>query len=136
MTFWQHRLRKQRLGLWSTLFVFVLQSLAWSGMPVYATNADQQWVVVCTSEGIKRISLSDTGITAGDPTQNAPSPALVIHCDLCVFAKGLGTNSDLILLPETHARGPTSRNPVPDHDISSKPYTPQQPRAPPALSLI
>lgn len=136
MTFWQHRLRKQRLGLWSTLFVFLLQSLAWSGMPVHATNVDQGWVVVCTSEGIKRVALTATGIAAGDSPQNDPLPTLAIHCDLCVFAKGLGTTSDVIPLLETYARGPLSRIHIHEQGIPSKPYTPQQPRAPPALSLI
>lgn len=136
MTFWQHRLRKQRLGLWSTLFVFLLQSLAWSGMPVYAKDVDQDWVVVCTSEGIKRISLSASGVLVNDASQNEPVPTVIAHCDLCVFAKGLGMAFDTVQAQPGQAHVPTLRIHVPDRVVPDKPYRPQQPRAPPVLSVI
>ena len=137
MTFWQHRLRKQRLGLWATVFVFLLQSLAWSGMPVYAKNAGQDWIEVCTRDGIKRISLpAAAGVFAGGALKEAPAPSLGDHCDLCVVAKGLGRATDAVQVLEGHTRIPASRIHTSDHGVPDKPHSPQQPRAPPVLQLI
>lgn len=136
MTYGLQRLRrKHRLGLWATVLAFLLQTLAWSAMPVYAQNADDGWMVICTSDGPQRISLNELGILDG-PLKNAPLPTLVDHCDLCVFAKGLGMVPTPVQMLASHRCVPALRVHVPDDAVSDKPHSPQQPRAPPAHTPI
>ncbi len=75
MTCSPHRHRKiQRLSLWSAAFAFLLQTLAWSAMPVAAagTGTNDGWVVICTSDGFKRISLAEAGIQPDGPLHTIP----------------------------------------------------------------
>lgn len=129
--------RKQRLSLFGLAFVFLLQTLAWSGMPVYASDATEGWVVVCTNEGIKRISLSEAGIKQDESPPSSPIPALAEHCDLCVFAQGLGMAPPAPALLSLSTTGLIEiRIPASDPGVSSNSYSPQQPRAPPCLVPI
>ena len=76
--------------------IFVMQTFAWSAMPIFVQGVEDDWVIVCTSQGFKRIALSrDTSVPGRD---DAPAPlSSDTHCDLCVFAQGLGTGSAQVL---------------------------------------
>ncbi|HLR78380.1 MAG TPA: DUF2946 family protein [Burkholderiaceae bacterium] len=137
MTHGQHGSRRtQRLGLLVAAFAFVLQNLAWSLMPAYAADVEAGWITICTSDGIKRIPLSELGVHAADASQEPAPHVLTDHCDLCVFAHGLGMPGPEASLPVVAGHMRLLRLPVasqnPGHDIHSA----HQPRAPPVSALI
>lgn len=124
----------QRIGMLGVAFVFVLQTLAWSGMPVFASGDGDAWVTICTSDGFQRVSLRDSGFPAEPASSNTPRPASVNYCDLCVFAQGLSTGFAqtqvrIALAVFTVSNGTLVTVPLPDAF-----YTPNQPRAPPFIS--
>lgn len=127
---------KKRLGLWGVVFAFLLQMLAWSAMPVAVagSDSDDDWVVICTSDGFKRISLSEAGFKQDD-SQHNPN-VLVDHCDLCVFAHGLGMAPAPVQLFKHASAALILRSRSVDIVSSDKLHTPQQPRAPPAHKHI
>lgn len=127
----------RRLSALGVVLAFVLQTLAWSMMPVYASSTDDEWIVICTSEGMQWIPLSTSGIQSDGSTQNNPVPTIIEHCDLCVFAHSLGmapASAGLLL----HNQGYVRVLPVytPMAAVASNSHTPQQPRAPPVYDLI
>lgn len=64
---------------------FLMQNMAWSAMNVTSQSEDGTWIVICTSQGFKRILVDDFYNEEG--TNNNLSAN---SCELCVFANGLG----------------------------------------------
>lgn len=123
--------RIQRISLLAAAFAFLLQALAWSAMPVYAGQADEGWVAICTSEGIKWIPLSQSGMAPAVPAPDDSAPALADHCDLCVFALGLGIVPAPASLAANVDKALGLHPPAFLHAFSSRMHVLQQPRAPP-----
>lgn len=129
----------QRLSLYGVLFAFVVQILAWSVMPVSAKgiSSDDGWMVICTSDGFKRIALTKAGISPDPSHNNDSSPSVLVdHCDLCVFAHGLGPGPAAVFFVEAGAGTRIVRLRNADNVVLGKSHTPQQPRAPPVSELI
>lgn len=125
---------RQRLSLCGMLFAFVVQILAWSAMPVFAkgVSSDEGWIVICTAEGFVRIPLVEIGIdSAPSHSDKLSLQGLVEHCDLCAFAHGLGLGPSSVVFLEHINAVRVGHVRAPDSVASDKPYTPQQPRAPP-----
>lgn len=133
---------KKRLVLWGVMLAFLLQIQAWSAMPVAAAapDADDGWVVICTSDGFKRISLADAGMQSRSPTPGDTShntaPVLIDHCDLCVFAHGLGSAPALVAVFEDDIGVRVVRQRPVGQPVTGNSYFPQQPRAPPVLISV
>lgn len=131
------RYRKtRRVGVVAAMLAFLLQTVAWSLMPVHAAQVKEGWVTLCTTNGIQRIPLSELGV---QPLNNAPksgTSALGNHCDLCVFANGLGTLPTVKTpLVQTHAFV-VLRLAHPDQPWSQVSHAPHQPRAPPVSGFV
>lgn len=74
MIFNRHRRHaRPRLGLLICLFALVLQALTWASMPMPlpGSGATEEWLLVCTAEGMQRLSLAVFKARAGqDQDQN------------------------------------------------------------------
>lgn len=117
------------------VFVFLLQMLAWSAMPVVAMglDADEGWVVICTSDGYKRIPLTEIGIA---DTASQQSPDIQAgHCDLCVFVHGLGMAPASVPWVEHVTVVLVLHQRIADNYLPGKLHAPHQPRAPPHKHL-
>lgn len=129
----------QRLSLCGMLVAFVVQILAWSVMPVAAqgVSTSDGWMVICTGDGFKRISLTEAGISPDSSHNDTyPPSVLVEHCDLCVFAHGLGLGPAAVFSVEPGTGTRVVRLPAADSAVLDKSHGPQQPRAPPVSRLI
>lgn len=130
-----YRLRSmQRLSAYGALIALVVQILAWSAMPVSAKDvlSDDGWVVICTAEGVKRIPLTQIGISPNTSQgEKQPPSVLADHCDLCIFAQSLGSGPGPIAVPEEFNSIRIACPRAPDRVVSGKPHSLQQPRAPP-----
>ncbi len=106
--------------------VFLLQTLAWARMPpAAAISADAQALLwsLCTAHG-----LAQHEPRIGDTSPAVPTA--MPHCDLCVFAQGLGTAPPVVLQDRAIRR--LRRAAPPRHAHAATPlFHPHQPRAPP-----
>lgn len=124
----------QRIGMLGVAMVFLLQTLAWSGMPVFVAGDGGNWVSICTSDGFQRVSLRNADFFAESTSPDAPRPASVNYCDLCVFAQGLNTGFAQMQVHAVRAVAAVSMAVFIAAPISAGLYPPNQPRAPPLVS--
>lgn len=75
-------MRRLILGV---VLTFLMQNMAWSTMNVTSQSEDGTWVVICTTQGFKRILVDDFYNDDGINTNLSAN-----SCELCVFANGLG----------------------------------------------
>jgi len=125
---------KQRIGMLGVVFVFLLQTLAWSAMPVFATGDGDTWVTICSSEGFQRVSLRNSDFPAQPSSSDSSRPASVNYCYLCVFAQGLGTGFEQAQVRTRRAVVSVAKATFVETPAPEAFHTPNQPRAPPVIS--
>ncbi|KAF0866575.1 DUF2946 family protein [Pseudomonas sp. LD120] len=101
----QHRRHaRPTLDLLLCLFALVLQALAWASMPLPRSSASVggEWLLVCSAEGVQRLSLAEFKARAGqNPDQQDPPGQGGGHgCALCPLVTGLALQPAWPRLPE------------------------------------
>lgn len=86
----RHRCRLQRAAALAAALTLLLQAIAWSGMVSIQTQPDLARIAVCTRDGIRWIAVSGSDAAAESGPAGWPAAVPGNHCDLCVFAAGLG----------------------------------------------
>ena len=125
------RRRLRHIGMAAAAFVFLLQTFAAASMPMMSVSVDGV-VVICTSSGMKTVSLSSLGLTS-DSDQDSPLTGPPCgKCALCLLAHNLAMASPMAVVPAidlvTHAR-PSPPN---DRWVVNGRGPIQQARAPPS----
>ena len=80
-----HQSSLMRRLLIGVAMAFLMQNMAWSTMNVTSQSEDGTWIVICTTQGFKRVLIEDLYDDDGLGTNFSAN-----SCDLCVFASGLG----------------------------------------------
>jgi len=137
--------RMRRFGSLAVALVFLLQTFAVASMPMMRVSADGDMIVICTSTGMKTVSLSQfLGAAADqnldqdqdqdvDAAQAAPD-ALSSDgmCPLCLLAHQVAIVPALDYLCATDLNTHAPQAPPVDAAIRNAFYRTQQARAPPS----
>lgn len=96
MIFNRHRRHaRPTLDLLVCLLAMVLQAVTWASMPmpVAGSSASDEWLLVCTAQGMQRVSLAEFQARAGqDQDQNQDDSqglGAAQGCALCPFVGGV-----------------------------------------------
>ncbi len=140
MIFNRHRQpARPRLDLLVCLLAMVLQAVTWASMPmpVPGSSASGEWLLVCTAQGMQRVSLAEFQARAGqnqDQDQDdSQGQGAAQGCALCPFVGGVALQpawpwlSTASVGHELPGAPENTRPPVSNRDD-----TPQA-RAPPAI---
>jgi len=131
--------RMRRFGSLVVALVFLLQTFAVASMPLMHLSADEDMIVICTSTGMKRVSLSQFLGVSADQDQDAdtaqaapddmPSDGM---CPLCLLAHQVAIAPALDYLCATDLNTHAPQAPPVDAAIRNAFYRTQQARAPPS----
>jgi len=135
--------RMHRFGSLAVAVVFLLQTFAVASMPLMHLSADEDMIVICTSAGMKRVSLSQfLGVSAdqnldqdqdADAAQAAPDDMPPDGmCPLCLLAHQAAIVPELDYLCATDLNTHAPQAPPVDAPVVSAFYRVQQARAPPS----
>ncbi|QNH77555.1 DUF2946 family protein [Pseudomonas protegens] len=96
MIFNRHRQpARPRLDLLVCLLAMVLQAVTWASMPmpISGSGATDEWLLVCTAQGMQRVSLAEFQARAGqnqDQDQDdSQGQGAAQGCALCPFVGGV-----------------------------------------------
>ncbi|MCO7577547.1 MULTISPECIES: DUF2946 family protein [Pseudomonas chlororaphis group] len=140
MIFNRHRRHaRPTLDLLVCLLGMVLQAVTWASMPmpVAGSSASDEWLLVCTAQGMQRVSLAEFQARAGqDQDQNQDDSqglGAAQGCALCPFVGGVALQPAWPLLSADGGDHGVPSAPADTRPPVSKSYDTSQARAPPAI---
>ncbi|WP_409277185.1 hypothetical protein [Pseudomonas defluvii] len=138
MIFNRHRRHaRPRLGLLICLFALVLQALTWASMPLPGSGATEEWLLVCTAEGMQRLSLAEFKARVGqDQDQyldDRPGQGAYQGCALCPFVGGVALQPAWPFMPAVTVGRGVHSVPAANHPLVSYRFDTSHARAPPAI---
>lgn len=140
MIFNRHRRHaRPTLDLLVCLLAMVLQAVTWASMPmpVAGSSASDEWLLVCTAQGMQRVSLAEFQARAGqDQDQNQDDSqglGAAQGCALCPFVGGVALQPAWPLLSADGGDHGVPSAPADTRPPVSKSYDTSQARAPPAI---
>lgn len=86
---------RPRLDLLVCLLAMVLQAVTWASMPmpVSGSSATDEWLLVCTAQGMQRVSLAEfqarTGQNQDQDQDDSQGQGAAQGCALCPFVGGV-----------------------------------------------